>query len=232
MVDRVSASIRIGGTMTTDQLDTLVTLAASYPLATEWDGEPAERGHFVDGTAIELYAHEVAWGVFDALETWLVDNRLPFVRECDGCNGAFGAERVVYRGSGVRAYFGMDEAGLIVVDSETVLALASYDAILDHFASADFDPGPLRIVDRYALPGGFIRDCVECDCDIGDYADGVLSASAAQVQELRHRASQYVDPNAPDAAPVGLKTAAHALLRALDRTRVPVALIGQNVATA
>ena len=143
------------------------------------------------------------------------------MRECDGCNGSFGGERVVFRGDGqgIRDCFGLDEAGLIVIDSQTAMSLASYEAILAHFASADFDPGTLRIATRYTLPPAFIRDCLACDCDIGSYDNGVLAASPTQIEELRNRALHYIDHHGPDAAPAGLKTAAYALLRALRRER-------------
>jgi hypothetical protein len=69
------------------------------------------------------------------------------------------------------------------------------------------------------LPPRFIRDCEECDCDIGDYDYGrrMLSATPMQLAELKNRAAYYADVNGPDAAPAGLKCAAKALLRALDR---------------
>ncbi len=69
----------------------------------------------------------------------------------------------------------------------------------------------------YKLPPRFIQDCLECDCDVGEYADGFLLASADQVDELRSRADFYADANGPDAAPAGLKGAAKALIKKLDQ---------------
>lgn len=69
----------------------------------------------------------------------------------------------------------------------------------------------------YKLPPRFIRDCQECDCDVGEYIDGgFLCATPEQMSELRNRAEFYADANGPDAAPPGLKTAAKALLKKLD----------------
>jgi hypothetical protein len=69
------------------------------------------------------------------------------------------------------------------------------------------------------LPPRFIRDCQECDCDIGDYdyKRGLLTATPTQIAELKNRAAYYADTNGPDLAPVGLKAAAKALIKALDR---------------
>jgi hypothetical protein len=67
------------------------------------------------------------------------------------------------------------------------------------------------------LPPRFIQDCLDCDCDVGDYSRGQLTASYIQLAELKNRAAYYADRNGPDAAPTGLKSAAKALLRALDR---------------
>jgi hypothetical protein len=65
----------------------------------------------------------------------------------------------------------------------------------------------------YKLPPRFIGDCLECDCDVGEYSNGFLLATPAQAAELRSRAEFYADANGPDAAPAGLKGAAKALLK-------------------
>lgn len=70
---------------------------------------------------------------------------------------------------------------------------------------------------RLRLPPAFIRDCIECDCDVGEYEQGWLSATTDQLLELRDRAEYYAGPGAPDLQPRGLKGAAKALLKALAR---------------
>lgn len=70
----------------------------------------------------------------------------------------------------------------------------------------------------YKLPPRFIQDCQECGCDVGEYIDGgFLCATPEQLHELRSRAEFYANVNGPDAAPPGLKVAAKAVLRSLER---------------
>ena len=78
----------------------------------------------------------------------------------------------------------------------------------------------MTYVSRF-LPPRFIRDCLECDCDIGDVTPighkMLVRATAEQYAELRNRAEYYVDQYGPDAGDGGgLKRAAKALLRAMD----------------
>src|SRR5436305_76363 len=79
MADRVSASIIVGGTLNAAEFDELVDIIASERLAIEWDGEPFEAHHHVAGEPLSLFAHEVAGGSFDDLESWCLSHRLPFV---------------------------------------------------------------------------------------------------------------------------------------------------------
>ncbi len=147
MADRVSAQIKIGGHISAAQRDTLAAMMDDEDLATEWDGPAATAADIVDGEPLALFAHQVSWGSFDALETWLVDQNLPFVRQCDGFNGSFGGQRVVYRGTGTRLEsYGVDEGPHVVVDHDTVRTLKTYDAILAHFEAADFEPGPIQFL--------------------------------------------------------------------------------------
>lgn len=67
------------------------------------------------------------------------------------------------------------------------------------------------------LPPRFIQDCEESGLDVGTYASGKLTASPAQIADLRNRAQHYAHADGPDQAPRGLKRAAQALLAALDR---------------
>ncbi len=67
------------------------------------------------------------------------------------------------------------------------------------------------------LPPVFIRDSIECDCDIGTYVNGRLTATRLQIDELRNRAEFYASTSGPDLAPRGLKAAAKGLLKALTK---------------
>ncbi len=86
--------------------------------------------------------------------------------------------------------------------------------------SSEPDPKP----DQYRLPPVFIRDCQECDVDIGFYDEGpqlLIGASYEQLSNLRDRAEHYVSRDGPDQCPPGLKTAARALLRRMDALQLP-----------
>jgi hypothetical protein len=65
------------------------------------------------------------------------------------------------------------------------------------------------------LPEGFIRDCLECGCQIGTYGNGYLAATDEQLDELRDRAEHYAGDDAPDVIPRGLRASARNLLKAL-----------------
>ena len=69
------------------------------------------------------------------------------------------------------------------------------------------------------LPPVFIRDCIECDCDVGDYANGVLTATPEQFGELKSRAEFYIHPDGPDAVGGWIRTAARAVLKALAKAQ-------------
>lgn len=70
------------------------------------------------------------------------------------------------------------------------------------------------------LPGRFIEDCIECDCDIGTYEKGRLTATPEQLAELRHRAEHYAHDGV-DMAPPGLVPAAKRLLAAIAKATQP-----------
>lgn len=147
MADRVSTQIKIGGQISAEQRDTLAAMIEAEDLSTEWEGPAATAADIIDGEPLALFAHQVSWGTFEALETWLVDQKLPFVRQCDGFNGSFGGQRVVYRGNGRACEsYGIDEGPSVVVDRDTVLKLKTYPAILAHFEAADFEPGPITLL--------------------------------------------------------------------------------------
>ncbi len=66
------------------------------------------------------------------------------------------------------------------------------------------------------MPPRFIQDCLECDCDVGDYRNGILTATPHQLAELKNRAEHYVDEWGPDCDDGGaLKRAAQSALKAL-----------------
>ena len=72
----------------------------------------------------------------------------------------------------------------------------------------------------WLLPPQFVRDCIECDCDIGsvsfDYRGAHLDATPTQIAELADRARHYAY-GGTDASPQGLEAAAMRCLRAMRR---------------
>jgi hypothetical protein len=145
MADRVSASIIVGGTLDADEFAELADLIASEALAIEWDGEPFQPHHHVPGEPLRLFAHEVAGGSFDDLESWCLSHRAPFVRWCGGYSGQWGPERVVATGDGSAASYAVTEDDEVVISRSTIEMLGSYEAVLAHFDAAEFAVPPLIV---------------------------------------------------------------------------------------
>ena len=145
MADRVSASIALGGIVTAAQLHELTELIADEGLSTEWGGEPFEPSQLTPGEPLQLHAHEVAWGMFEELEAWCREHHVPYVRWSGGYGGEWGAERVVFDGSGDPRSYDADESDRMFVDRATVERLGSVEAILAHFDAAEFVLPPLVI---------------------------------------------------------------------------------------
>ena len=145
MADRVSASITIGGVLTPAAYADLAKIIADEGLSIEWDGEPFDPAHRTEGAPLQLFAHEVAGGSFDALESWCVLNGIAFARWCCGYGGEWRPERVVYTGGGAPRSFDADENDRIQIDRGDVERLGSVAALLAHFDAADFPIPPLVI---------------------------------------------------------------------------------------
>jgi len=146
MADRVSASITIGGTLPRSLLPDLAALVQEQGLSTEWDGETFTPAMFREGVPLELMAHEVARGRFEALESWCVEHGLPFARWSGASAGQWGAERAVFTGEGEVQCYAADEDDYLLIGRCTVERLGSYEAILAHFAAGDFAVPPLRLM--------------------------------------------------------------------------------------
>ena len=148
MADRVSASIVLGGTISTVAFAELAKLVEQEGLSTEWDGEPFQPGDITPNQPLALYAHEVACGRFETLEAWCVDNAVPFTRWSGAYAGQWGAERVVFTGAGEPGSFAADEDDHVLIGRDTVDRLGSIEAIRAHFDAADFLVPPLIIAGR------------------------------------------------------------------------------------
>jgi hypothetical protein len=114
---------------------------------TDWEGTAFDPDDLDTSVPLYLADHEVAWGRFDAIETFCVDHGLVFARRAGGAPGAFGPERVVFDGTTVRRFSASDDDE-ILIPVETVRGLGSYAAVLSHLAAAELEIPPFRIDGR------------------------------------------------------------------------------------
>ena len=145
MADRVSASITIGGRLLSTLLPEFIALIEQEGLSTQWDGEPFTVSDLPESGGLELMAHEVAWGRFEALEAFCIKNALPFSRWSGAYPSQWGAERVVFSGSGEPQSYAADEDDYILIGRCTAERLGSFAAIVAHFDAADFAVPSLAI---------------------------------------------------------------------------------------
>lgn len=148
MAARVSATITLGGTLSAAAFDTLADVIAGERLSVEWDGEPFEPHHREPDAPLRLFAHEVAGGQFDELETWCIANNLPFARWSGGYAGQWGPERVVFTGADAPRSFAVTEDDVVMIDLGTIERLGSIEAVRAHFAAADSAIPPLVVEDE------------------------------------------------------------------------------------
>ena len=148
MADRVSASIDIGGKVTASLYEELADVIAGEGLSTEWDGPTFEPEHRSLDEPLSLYAHEVAWGRFEDLEAWCIENKLWFARWWGAYQGQWGAERVVFTGDGEPSSYPADEDDHVMLAREMAAKLGSIEAIIGYFNVADVSIAPLEIFDE------------------------------------------------------------------------------------
>ena len=139
MADRVAANIIIGGCVTPYQFATLTELIAAEDLRLEWDGDPFDPKQIEPDQPLRLYAYEVAWGSFEALEQYCCDQQIAFGRWSGGCSGSFGAERIVFDGRTGPFNFAVDDDDGLVLHAETIGRLGSMRAIRRYIAEAEID---------------------------------------------------------------------------------------------
>ena len=147
MADRVSASIVIGGAVSPEQFDMLTHLIASHDLSTDWDGPAFAPDARVEGEPLRLYAHETPWGMFDDLEQYCCDQRIPYVRWSGACPGSFGAERIVFDSKTGPLNYSVDDDDHIVLREQTIDQLGSMRAIRAYLKPAAFEVPSLVIVE-------------------------------------------------------------------------------------
>src|SRR3546814_16856452 len=91
---------RSGGALPSWLLPDFIAVIEQQGLSTELDGEAFNASDLTGNSALELMAHEVAWGRFEELEAFCVRNALPFSRWSGAYTAQWGAERVVFTGGG------------------------------------------------------------------------------------------------------------------------------------
>lgn len=152
MADRASAKITVGGCIWPSLIAAFVEVAQGERLSLGWDGELVQEAD-VEKCAealesIELGAHEVSGAQFDDLEAFCVKHDLWFVRESDGCAGAWGPERVTFRGGSGEApkSWVTDDNDNLVITQQELEKLGSYEAALAHFEEGDMIVPVLRMI--------------------------------------------------------------------------------------
>src|SRR3546814_14783273 len=103
MADRASVAIRIGGSLSPDLVPGFCAAVESDGAFTDWEGTAFDPDDLDPSVPLYLADHEVAWGRFEAIETFCVDHALVFARWAGGASGAFGTARVVFDGTTVRS---------------------------------------------------------------------------------------------------------------------------------
>ena len=145
MADRVSASIVIGGTVSSAQFARLLELIALYDLRLDWDGDVFTHDQLPTGDALRLYAYEVAWGNFEELEQYCCNEQIVYQRWSVACSGSFGAERIVYDGKAGPLNFAVDDDDNVLVYAQAIDQLGSMRAIRRYIAQAEIVIPPFAI---------------------------------------------------------------------------------------
>ena len=113
----------------------------------DWEGEPVAASDIEDGKTLEIFACEIAGGMFDAVEALCEAHGVAFVRNSGSCAGVFGPERVIFDGSGPSRQYDLTESDQIALTITDFRSPKSIDAIAAWFQSAASTPPPLTIVD-------------------------------------------------------------------------------------
>jgi hypothetical protein len=147
MADRVSVTIRIGGSLPRAKLAEFIAVIESYAL-TDWLGEYFHLDRITGLEPLELGAHEVAWGRLDDLEDFCVANGLPFQRWCGSYAGSWEAERIMFDGTADPRSYTVTENDIVVVTEPEVRSLGTFEAIGAYLQSASLELPPLTIIDE------------------------------------------------------------------------------------
>jgi hypothetical protein len=152
MADRCSASITIGGTLAQEHLHAFFAAIAAEDLAIDYDEAAFTPEDLVSGEPLTLCANEVSWGTFNILEPFCHTHKLPYTRWNGACSGVWGCGRTIYRGNhdadkglALTQEYDVSEDDHVLMGAGLARHLGSFEAILGHFAHADFTVPPLVI---------------------------------------------------------------------------------------
>lgn len=151
MADRATASILIGGPIPRSCISGLIAAIDLDGGRADWEGEAFTEISVSSGEAIEAYAYELPGGIFQETESFCEHHGIAFVRSSGSCAGVFGPERAVFTGVRPAAYFDLSECDEVVLTQSGLRALGSLPAIEGWFASAQFTPPPITIVEDEAF---------------------------------------------------------------------------------
>lgn len=147
MADRASASIVIGGAIARTCVPTLIAAIAADGGRTDWEGEPLDASDVREGTTLQAFASELPGGIFQDTESFCERHGIAFVRVSGSCAGAFGPERIVFTGEAPPVQFDLTEHDEVVLTRSGLRDLGSIEAAERWFASAEFTPPPITIVE-------------------------------------------------------------------------------------
>lgn len=147
MADRVSVTIRIGGSLPRAKLAEFIA-AIEFHALTDWLGEHFHLDRITGLEPLELGANEVAWGRLGDLEDFCVANELPFQRWCGSYPGSWEAERIMFDGTADPRSYTVTDNDIVVVTESEVRSLGSFEAVSAYLQSARLELPPLTIVDE------------------------------------------------------------------------------------
>lgn len=152
MADRASASIMIGGAIQRCCIPTLIAAIAADGGRADWEGEALDASAVRPGAMLVAFACELPGGIFQDTESFCEEHGLAFVRSSGSCAGAFGPERIVFTGEVSAIQFDLTEHDEVVLTRSGLRSLGSIEAVERWFASAEFTPPPIRIVEESRAP--------------------------------------------------------------------------------
>lgn len=156
MADRASASITIGGAIQRCYIPTLIAAIAADGGRADWEGEVLDASAVRTGAMLKAFACELPGGIFQDTESFCEEHGLAFVRSSGSCAGAFGPECIVCTGTMPPVQFDLTEHDEVVLTRSGLRGLGSIEAVENWFASAEFTPPLVTIVEenRASVPTG------------------------------------------------------------------------------